>query len=83
MERIQTLDQLLILSTTYDPVVPSSSALQAREMFQDSRLIETEGYGHTSVTGRAAVLRICVREYLSSGILLVEDIKSKLGSPYF
>jgi pimeloyl-ACP methyl ester carboxylesterase len=80
---VRTLNPLLILSTTYDPICPLSSALVARDSFVDSRLIEITGYGHCSSSIPSSCLVPHLRAFLNSGTMPEKDIECKADGPYF
>jgi len=66
-ESVETLNPLLILSTTYDPICPLVSAQSANGAFKDSKIVEVEGYGHCSVAVASTCLAQHVREFLYKG----------------
>lgn len=80
---VETLNPLLILSTTYDPICPLSSAKIARKAFTNSRLIEIMGYGHCSSAMPSSCLVPHIRAFLNNGTLPAEDIKCEIDGPYF
>lgn len=81
---VKTRHPLLILSTTYDPVCPLSSAKVAQEFFRDSKLVEVEGYGHSSIAVQSTCIAKHVRAYLNNGILSDEKhSKCTVDGKYF
>ncbi|KAL7947655.1 Alpha/Beta hydrolase protein [Trichoderma barbatum] len=80
---VETLHPLLILSTTYDPICPLSSAKVARDSFVGSRLIEIEGYGHCSSAMPSSCLVPHLRAFLHNGTMPEKDVKCGVDGPYF
>ncbi|KAL6872192.1 hypothetical protein J3F83DRAFT_734112 [Trichoderma novae-zelandiae] len=80
---IETLHSPPILSTTYDPICPLSSAKTARDSFEDSRLIEIEGYGYCSSAMPSSCLVPHLRAFLNNGTMPSIDIKYEVDEPYF
>ncbi|UKZ55812.1 hypothetical protein TrVGV298_009636 [Trichoderma virens] len=80
---VETLHPLLILSTTYDPICPLSSAKIAKESFVNSRLIEIEGYGHCSSAMPSSCLVPHIRAFLNDGTMPPKDVKCGVDGPYF
>lgn len=80
---VETLHPLLILSTTYDPICPLSSAKIARDSFVDSRLIEIKGYGHCSSAVPSSCLVPHLRAFLNHGTMPETDIKCEVDGRYF
>ena len=77
---VQTMHPLLILSTSYDPVTPLASAKRARDVFQNSRLVEVQGYGHTSLAVRSDSASKYVRDFLTNGNLPRNNVRCE-GDP--
>ncbi|KJZ70510.1 hypothetical protein HIM_10096 [Hirsutella minnesotensis 3608] len=84
--RVKTSHPLLILSNTHDPATPLVGAKVAREVFDGSRLVEVNAYGH-GVDQWPELPSKClmkhVHTYLQDGILPVEDTQCELDRPYF
>lgn len=80
---VKTAHPLLILTTTYDPVCPLVSAKSARAAFNDSRIVEVEGYGHCSVAAPSLCLAKHARDFLYNGTLPANDTKCEVNGPYF
>lgn len=79
----QSVDtKLLVLSTTYDPVTPLTSARVARRTFQGSRIVEVKGYGHCSLAVESDCARDKVRAFLKHGSLPDEDVKCDVNSDF-
>ncbi|KAK3181622.1 hypothetical protein K4F52_007000 [Lecanicillium sp. MT-2017a] len=83
-KEVETSHPMLILSTTYDPVCPLSSAQVAQKSFKHSRLVEVQGYGHCSIALQSSCAAKHVRAFLNNGTL-PEEKHSKCASdgPYF
>ena len=83
-EKVETRHPMLILSTTYDPVCPLSSAKVAQESFKYSMLVEVQGYGHCSIAVQSACIAKHVRAFLNNGTVLDEKhSKCKVDGEYF
>lgn len=80
---VKTKHPLLILTTTYDPVCPLISAKAARGAFEESRIVEVEGYGHCSIAVPSQCIAKHVRSFLYDGELPEDDIKCQVDGPYF
>ena len=80
---VETANPILILSTSYDPVCPLTSARSARKAFRGSKLIEVLGYGHCSISVPSKCLAKNVRRFFNEGELPEEDIQCEVDGPYF
>ncbi|EUC39704.1 hypothetical protein COCMIDRAFT_10248 [Bipolaris oryzae ATCC 44560] len=81
---VATAEPMLLVSMTIDPICPLTSAKNAQQVFQDSRLVEIKGVGHCSVS----VVSICaanyIRDYLHRGIVPNErHVTCEVDRPYF
>lgn len=83
-KNVKTKHPLLILTQTYDPVCPLRSARVALNTFEDSRLVEVEGYGHCSIAIHSTCSNDIAREYLLHGTLPNDkETKCATDKPYF
>ncbi|KAH8668827.1 Alpha/Beta hydrolase protein [Xylariales sp. PMI_506] len=80
---IKTAHPLLILSTTYDPVCPLSSARSANAAFAGSRLVEVKAFGHCSLSMPSSCLAQRVRDFLGEGILPDGNVSCDIDGSYF
>ncbi|KAJ6446638.1 DUF1740-domain-containing protein [Purpureocillium lavendulum] len=80
---VETKHPLLILSMTCDPFTPLSSAHKASQAFRGSRVVEVEGYGHSSLSVRSDGAVEHVRRFLHDGVLPEQDVKCAVDSLYF
>lgn len=80
---VKTAHPLLILSTTYDPVCPLTSARSAKEAFEGSQSVEIKGYGHCSTSVTSLCTAKIIREYLYKGSLPKAYTECEVDSPYF
>lgn len=81
-EKVDTKHPLLVLSTTYDPVTPLTSARVARKTFQGSKIVEVKGYGHCSLAVESECLKERVRAFLNDGILPDEDVQCDVDGEF-
>jgi pimeloyl-ACP methyl ester carboxylesterase len=80
---VKTAHPLLIMSMTFDPICPLVSAKSAIESFQDSRLVEVQGYGHCSMAVTSTCAMRYVRDFLFDGRLPEKHTLCGVDSPYF
>lgn len=80
--KVETQHPLLILSTSYDPICPLQEAKTAVNIFEGSRLIELEGYGHTTGSLPSPCVTTWIKYYLSYGALPEKDTKCQVHSMY-
>lgn len=80
--KVDTQHPLLILSTSFDPVCPLKAARTANTIFERSRLIELEGFGHTTSSLPSKCLAELIRSYLSNGTLPQENVKCQVDPGY-
>ncbi|KAL5359378.1 Alpha/Beta hydrolase protein [Aspergillus floccosus] len=81
--RVKTAHPLLIISTSYDPVCPLGSALSAYSAFEDSQIVEIQGYGHCSVSAPSLCAAKHIRQFLYTGKLPSSYTKCEVDVPYF
>ncbi|KAI3137043.1 hypothetical protein CBS147325_7402 [Penicillium roqueforti] len=80
---VTTAHPLLILSTTWDPVTPLTSARSAKEAFQDSQIVEVKAYGHCSIAVDSSCAANIIRDFLYEGKLPHAYTECEVDSPYF
>jgi pimeloyl-ACP methyl ester carboxylesterase len=80
---VKTAHPLLILTTTYDPVCPLTSARSTNEAFEGSQIVEVRGYGHCSISLASLCAAEHVRAFLYEGKLPGAYTQCDIDSPYF
>jgi pimeloyl-ACP methyl ester carboxylesterase len=83
LNRVETKNPLLILSTTYDPVTPLKSARVAREIFAGSRIVDVAGYGHASIAVPSKCIASHVRNFLADATLPENDTTCAVDEPFY
>ncbi|KAJ3164864.1 hypothetical protein HDU88_005076 [Geranomyces variabilis] len=68
-----TKNTVLLLSNTLDPVTPVESARIAHSLLGNSRIVETEAYGHCSYAQRSSCQEKVVRDFFVDGIAPSKD----------
>ena len=67
--RVKTRSPMLIIGNRYDPITPLVSAKNLTNTFQDSVLLEQNGYGHCSTAQKSACTKKVIKAYLLEGKL--------------
>ena len=81
---VKTAHPLLVLSSAHDPITPLASAKVANAVFEGSRLVKVDGYGHCSIAVPSVCLARHVRAFLFEGKLPDQNEHCEVdGNPYF
>ncbi|KAJ4294681.1 hypothetical protein N0V88_004911 [Collariella sp. IMI 366227] len=65
--QIETVNPILFLSNTLDPVTPLRAAVKMALKFKDAGLIEQSGGGHCTISAASRCTAKVIREYLATG----------------
>lgn len=76
--KVVTEHPLLIISSSFDPVCPLKMAKTANAVFEGSRLVELEAYGHTGSALPSKCVSELVRAYLFNGTLPETNTKCQV-----
>lgn len=77
--KVATHHPILVLSASYDPVCPLKMAKTANAVFEGSRLVEVEGYGHTTLSLPSKCVLDAIRSYFYNGTLPENNIKCQVS----
>ncbi|KAB8235875.1 alpha/beta hydrolase [Aspergillus alliaceus] len=80
---VKTAHPLLVLSNTYDPVTPLSAAKNLTATFEESVLLEQNGYGHTTLSMPSLCKAKAVRAYFKNGTLPADGTICQTDVPLF
>lgn len=67
--------------TTYDPVTPFDAAKVAVDTFQNPRLVEVKGYGHTTLGLFSKCSFNHIRSYFIDGVLPEKNVQCEVDNP--
>ncbi|KAI9159146.1 alpha/beta-hydrolase [Paramyrothecium foliicola] len=79
----RTAEPVLILSTSWDPVCPLTSAKKARDSFEGAGFVEQKSYGHCTLSMPSLCTVKHVRRYFNEGKLPGADARCNIDSEYF
>ncbi|EME40068.1 hypothetical protein DOTSEDRAFT_74809 [Dothistroma septosporum NZE10] len=81
---VHTAHPILLVSMTVDPICPLISAQTTQEVFEESRLLEIEGFGHCSLSVTSACAAKHIRAFFTNGTVPDEmHTKCQVDRPYF
>lgn len=80
---IQTKRPILFLASEFDPVSPMISAVKATDMFEGSRVLQVDGYGHGALGLPSRCVMDYVRRYLRDRELPGNATRCQHDVPYF
>ncbi|KAK4205489.1 hypothetical protein QBC40DRAFT_271036 [Triangularia verruculosa] len=72
---IKTRKPVLFIGNRYDPVTPVKSAVAMSKIFEGSRVLERDAFGHGSIAQPSDCTTGVLRGYFSSEMVLPEDQK--------
>lgn len=82
-ENIQTANPLLFVGNTFDPLTPLISAKNASAAFPGSRVLQSNSYGHTSLSQPSLCIAKWIRSYFTNGTLPSDGVICEPSVPTF
>ncbi|KAH7305222.1 Alpha/Beta hydrolase protein [Stachybotrys elegans] len=79
----RTAEPILVLSTSWDPVCPLTSAKKARDSFEGAGFVEQKSYGHCTMSMPSLCTAKHVKRYFNEGKLPEDGSTCSIDADYF